>query len=115
VRLWDVASGQLKATLKNAGRLLGFAPDGKTVATTAGPGVGVHLWDAASGQLTATLKDAGDLLAFSADGKTLAARDDSGKLLLWDVALARPVSPVGCASGLLVRDFAGGVAARPVR
>ena len=33
VQLWDVASGQLKATLKDAAGPLAFSPDGETLAT----------------------------------------------------------------------------------
>src|SRR5262249_62232779 len=66
-RLWDVASGQLKATLDGALAPLAFSPDGKTLATgdysppySAGPrNVGEttpRLWDVASGQLKATLR-----------------------------------------------------------
>src|SRR5204863_4394909 len=55
-------------------------------------GDGVRLWDVASGHLKATLKDAGDMFAFSTDGRTLATRYASGKLLLWDISLARPMT-----------------------
>ena len=92
-RLWDLASGQVKAILPASEGTVALSPDGKTLATgnsTSGV-VSVRLWDAASGQLKATLKDAGNLLAFSTDGKTLATHGVWGKLLLWDVALARPI------------------------
>src|SRR5207302_72279 len=74
-RLWDVASGQLKATLRGtAGAVLdlAFSPDGGTLATGSydptTPLFSVQLWDVASGQLKATLRgDQGELrtLAFS--------------------------------------------------
>ena len=59
VQLWDVASGQLKATLKGASLSLAFSPDSQTLATVGAVGATVRLWDVASGQLKATLKDAG--------------------------------------------------------
>src|SRR5207249_2624548 len=67
--LWDVASGQLKATLQGAGGSLAFSPDGKTLAADD------QLWDVVSGQLRATLQ--GDTkgvtsLAFAPNGQTLA-------------------------------------------
>src|SRR5207247_1760566 len=89
VQLWDVASGQLKATLKDAYGPV-FSADSKTLAT--GGNDNMRLWDVASGQLKATLKDARGPLVFATDGKTLATRDATGKLLLWDVALARPMA-----------------------
>src|SRR5262249_62280472 len=93
VQLWDVASGQLRTTLTDAAPPFAFSPNGQTLATS---GVLVaRLWDVASGQLKAvTLK--GDSwprqLAFSTDGRALATRDDSGKLRLWDVASASPIT-----------------------
>src|SRR5438094_6674069 len=71
VRLWDTASGQLKAILQ-AGSVvtLAFSPDGKTLATASSDPT-VELWDVASGQLKVTLNADGPL-AFSPDGQTLA-------------------------------------------
>src|SRR5437016_4377829 len=39
----------------------------------------------------ATLNDAEGPFGFSPDGKTLATHDHAGKLLLWDVALGKPI------------------------
>src|SRR5207248_2011885 len=105
VQLWDVASGQLKATLKpslNYLDSLAFSADGKTLAT-GGPGENspraVLLWDLPTGQLKAVLKGASRdsgydtayyraPLAFSPDGRTLAttSADDNSQVLFWDVA-----------------------------
>src|SRR5207244_3379318 len=87
VRLWDTASGQVRAVLKGAFGPL-FSPDSKTLAT--GSYDGVRLWDVASGQLKATLTGAFGPL-FSPDGRTLATGVDDGNgnlvpVQLWDVA-----------------------------
>src|SRR5207253_9058708 len=93
----NAAGGQRKATLSGTGFPLAFSPDGRTLATggydytVTNQPFTVQLWDVASAQLKATLKHVGSFGAFSTDGKTLATRDASGKLLLWDVALARPI------------------------
>jgi WD40 repeat protein len=58
VRLWDVESRRLRASLKGHTHLLGavvFFPDGKTVAT-AGADTTIKLWDVATGQERVTLK-----------------------------------------------------------
>src|SRR5205085_863546 len=72
-----------------------FSPDSQTLATGGWDDNGdpvVRLWDVASGRLKATLKDAGYTAAFSTDGKALATRDSSGRLHLWDVATASPIT-----------------------
>ncbi len=52
VKLWDVASGQLKRTLTgHTGRIesLAFSPDGKTLASGGGGGdTSVRLWNLAA-------------------------------------------------------------------
>ncbi|MFE4527568.1 WD40 repeat domain-containing serine/threonine protein kinase [Streptomyces anulatus] len=81
VRLWDVATGRLKATLANRrieARDLAFSPDGRSLAVTADGGV--LLWNLADRRPSAILADDdtgyGDdeirELAFSPDGRLLA-------------------------------------------
>ncbi|MFE3389599.1 WD40 repeat domain-containing serine/threonine protein kinase [Streptomyces anulatus] len=81
VRLWDVATGRLKATLANRrieARDLAFSPDGRSLAVTADGGV--LLWNLADRRPRAILADDdtgyGDdeirELAFSPDGRLLA-------------------------------------------
>src|SRR5437899_3045743 len=52
VRLWDVPTGQVKATL-NGAQGFAFSPDGKTLATVTRPdyngNFALRLWDVASG------------------------------------------------------------------
>src|SRR5207237_1305062 len=75
-RLWDAASGRLRAILKghkNPVLTAAFSPDGKTLATTSFDGA--RLWDTHSGQLKSNLpSEDGELrtLAFSPDGRWLA-------------------------------------------
>ena len=71
--------------------MLGFAPDGKVLATGGNPDKTVKLLDVTPGKeivvLTSFKHDAVvSWVAFTTDGKTLAATDDSGVLKLWDVA-----------------------------
>jgi WD40 repeat protein len=105
VRLWDVATRQLKATLKGGAGQLAFSPDSRTLATANYDTSGyiVRFWDVAGGRLKAALTDAGfplsysgygvtlATLAFSTDGKTLVTRDGSRHLHLRDVASASPI------------------------
>ncbi|MCX4867877.1 serine/threonine protein kinase [Streptomyces sp. NBC_01369] len=87
VRLWDVATGRLKATLANRileARDLAFSPDGRSLAVTADGGV--LLWNLAARKPSAILTDDdtgyGDdeirELAFSPDGRFLAGSTTGG-------------------------------------
>ena len=92
MRLWDVASGQLKATLNRMRPVpLAFSPDSKTLATesyaTVGP-CSSGTWPAASSRRPCRMRLAAASL-FSPDSKTLATGSQDGTsrtVQLWDVA-----------------------------
>jgi RNA polymerase sigma factor (sigma-70 family) len=104
VRLWDVQTGKLTATLRgheDAVVGLSFAPDGKTLASTGGQyDTTVRYWDVATGQLRRTVnraqehsKDGTEAVdgdwqtwpaAFSPDGQIL-ARGRGAEVKFWDV------------------------------
>jgi predicted amidohydrolase/DNA-binding beta-propeller fold protein YncE len=84
VRLWDMKTGQARATLKaepgHGVSRVAYKPDGTTLAVlefwkSGGSeqtnGARIALWDVSSGKLRSTLPLSGNL-AFSPDGKTLA-------------------------------------------
>ncbi len=81
ILLWDVDSGQQKATLKGYG-VVAFSPDGKLLASSGG---GILLWDVDSRQRKATLNGYG-VVVFSPDGTILASRGEGGTILLWDMS-----------------------------
>src|SRR5207244_2880148 len=104
IKLWEVASGQEKASLKghtNGVFSVAFSPDGKTLASASGqqgqPGE-VKRWEVETGQERAALEGHTGwvtAVAFSADGKTLASGEVEydkqsqplpGEIKLWDVA-----------------------------
>ena len=96
VRLWDVASGQLKAVL--TGHLhnatdVAFSPDGSTLASGSLDKT-VRLWDVASEQQRFILTghtDRVESVAFSPDGTTLASTGWGDQTIrLWDVASGEP-------------------------
>src|SRR5262249_23926750 len=107
VKLWEVATGQIRAALKGRGKeplgvvwSVAFSPESKTLAC--GDVFGhVVLWDVQSGKRTATHqrpKRGGEqhrinsayAVAISPDGKTLAAGTVNG-VKLWDVKSGKPV------------------------
>lgn len=94
VKLWNVATGEERATLSVfAGqvRSVAFSPDGKVLAAGSENGP-VVLWDAASGKAIATLKGHTDevlALAFSADGTVLASGGKDNRVKLWDLGKAK--------------------------
>jgi WD40 repeat protein len=85
VKLWDARTGQVLLTIKGAGGLPVFSPDGKHLATgipgqpggrggfpgqPGGPVV-TNVWDPQAGQKPFSLKGASRGVAFSPDGKRL--------------------------------------------
>src|SRR5262245_16954857 len=103
LKLWDVASRQLLATLeghRTSVRAVAFSPDGKTLASGS-IDTTLKLWDVASHQLLATLEghsDSVSAVAFSPDGKTLASGSNDMTLKLWDVASCQLLATLGDSS-----------------
>ena len=92
VSLWDMDSYQQITALSTDwayGASLALSPNGKILAGC-GYTKEIQLWEMASHQNIATLTRPSpakiQAVAFSSDGRTLASGDDSGAILLWDVA-----------------------------
>jgi len=90
VRVWDVATGAQKATLRTRSWVaaVAYSPDGQ-LAATGGHDRAIRLWDVATGDEVAVLRGHGDKVwsvAFSPDGKTLASGSHDSTIGLWDVA-----------------------------
>ncbi|HKB38374.1 MAG TPA: WD40 repeat domain-containing protein, partial [Gemmataceae bacterium] len=106
IRLWEVMTGQEVRSwsgVRAAVNHVGFAPDGRTLASAERTGnqveddCSVHLWDVDSAKELASFKGHGQgeisALAFTADGKRLASGSATdGTVLVWDVArwIGRP-------------------------
>ncbi|HEY5913390.1 MAG TPA: serine/threonine-protein kinase [Verrucomicrobiae bacterium] len=93
VQLWDLASGQLIASVKPAGTYgVIFSPDGKRLAAATEHGVSV--WESDSLRLLASLDV--DLpiraLSFMSDDQRLAFFRKDGVIRVWDLATNHPVT-----------------------
>ncbi|MFG3297058.1 caspase family protein [Streptomyces sp. NPDC048179] len=110
VRLWDVATGKMRATLtgpNNGVQSMEFSPDGKTLAAgVAGDGKPVYLWNVATGKNIATLHEAGMSMHFSPDGGYLVTTgNDNNTVRLWNVATRKDVTVTGNADDIEVMEF----------
>ena len=91
VKLWDVATGEIIATLEghtSGVNSVSFSLDGAILASGAWDGT-VKLWDVATGEIIATLEGHADWVnsvSFSLDGAILASGSWDGTVKLWDVA-----------------------------
>jgi WD40 repeat protein/serine/threonine protein kinase/tetratricopeptide (TPR) repeat protein len=90
LKLWDVATGEQRATFKQAAvTCLAFSPDGTTLCAGSWRHweTGLKLWDIATGLEQAPFpRDLPTVVsvAFSHDGKTLAAGTQAGTVVFWD-------------------------------
>jgi WD40 repeat protein len=98
-RVYDVETGKERLVIPYPEGLslrfmqVGYSPDGKTIAASAGLSLGpIFLYDAATGKKLAEM--AGGRFAFSPDGKTLARWGQSPKVLLWDLAAGKERDPI---------------------
>jgi WD40 repeat protein len=94
VRVWDVATGRLQATLPRKQDALGqgaivaiaWSPDGKRLAYSRDGKPGVAIWDLARSQAQRLSSDSLPVsLAWSPDGNRLAAGCNDGKLVIWSI------------------------------
>ena len=100
VVLWDVESGERKATLPIARSCyysgVRFSPDSTLLAVGGNMGT-LLLWNVATGEKLKVFSGHGhwiESLAFSPDGTTLASGSVDGTVLLWDVTPFASTSPV---------------------
>ena len=94
ITLWEAATGkEIRLLPVNGGvHSLCFAPDGKTLASVGGGGVGTNqLWDVTSGKLIRQWQTSSYCrhVRFSPDGATLAATSNSGNIHLFESATGK--------------------------
>ena len=88
-KLWDAATGQLKATLEHdrGAAIAMFSPDGRWIATESSDDK-IRLWETSTGQLTRLLSGHKSTIydtSFSPDGRTLVTGSLDRTVILWDV------------------------------
>jgi RNA polymerase sigma factor (sigma-70 family) len=95
VKLWEVAAGKEKATLKTMHKppvpSVALSEDGNVLATAGGEGA-VKLWDTGRGAAKATLEGHTDRVtsvAISADAKVVASGSEDNTVKLWDAVTGK--------------------------
>jgi WD40 repeat protein len=97
VRLWDVATGQLRHDFGHSYCVdaVAFSPDGKRLATGAAyTDTILRVWDPLTGKNTAQMRGHAlgiEAVAYSPDGKLLASGSVDGTVRLWDPASGKAV------------------------
>jgi WD40 repeat protein len=105
VRVWTTEDGKEAIQIPGGGRVLGFSPDGKSLAAVQGNLL--SLWDVAGGKLLWTVpsklasdKDQALWFDFSPDGKRL-AWNEGGKITLADSANGKSLMTITAEAGPL--------------
>jgi WD40 repeat protein len=108
VKLWDAATGRLRATLEHDAAVasaVAFSPDGKTLATGSAAAGGqspqLKLWSMETHAPIASFDGHAGAqqiysVAFSPDGKTLASSANDSTVRLWDVETGQPIATFPC-------------------
>jgi RNA polymerase sigma factor (sigma-70 family) len=108
VRLWDVATGELRGQFNGAGKVLAFSADGKRLITAGGqsqpdpkkpgktlPGGGdIRIHEAGSGKvLDSLVGEQGPIskVVLSQDGNTLVAGSEDTTICLWDLKTRKQI------------------------
>jgi roadblock/LC7 domain-containing protein len=105
VRLWDVASGQVRSILeghRDKVNAVAFSPDGKLVAP-ASYDMTVKLWGATSDQVRSTLDGhthSVNSVAFSPDGKLVASASWDKTIRVWDVKEGITIQRLNAGDGI---------------
>jgi RNA polymerase sigma factor (sigma-70 family) len=93
IRLWDLATGQLRHRLPGGGGVstgcVAFSPDGQTVASAGAADGVIRLWDLATKkELRRLVGHKGEIWAITFDptGRALASSGKDGTFRIWDVA-----------------------------
>jgi WD40 repeat protein len=110
--VWDATTGQITSVLPltGYGNSGAFSPDGRWIATAADDASVAQLWDATTGSAAAVLggmrRFASDVV-FSPDGKLLASRDDTGRILVWELVPSGKQIGSAARTGGRIPDRAG--------
>ncbi|HVS19843.1 MAG TPA: WD40 repeat domain-containing protein, partial [Planctomycetota bacterium] len=110
VRIWDLGSGVLRASLPTASNPIaagGYSSDGSWLGAVSLDGA-VRRWGRRSGRTRTFVGQSGGApdLAVGPDGEWLAAVDGSGRVLRWDVEVCQGLSLRGQAGDLTALAFA---------